>query len=77
MDTLTVKLSKGEELVLEDWASKVQYNAFCHVLHSGVNLHLQVESTNLSFQFMLVIRSLSYLSFDKLNLSASNTVLTQ
>lgn len=29
------------EIVIDDWAMKVQYNAFCNALHPGINVHLQ------------------------------------
>jgi len=36
---ITVKFGK-ERLVLDSWCKKRQYDAFCHVLGSGMNLHL-------------------------------------
>ncbi|KAK7102246.1 interferon-related developmental regulator 1-like isoform X2 [Littorina saxatilis] len=41
VDEEVVKMGRLESLMLEDWATKIQYNAFCNVLHSGVNIHLQ------------------------------------
>lgn len=43
MEEEAVKLGRMETLLLEDWSTKVQYNAFCNALRSGINIHLQVS----------------------------------
>ncbi|XP_076469244.1 interferon-related developmental regulator 2-like [Babylonia areolata] len=41
VEEVLVKMGSMETLMLEDWSTKVQYNAFCSALHSGIFVHLK------------------------------------
>ena len=37
-----VQVNAHESIILNSWVSRVQYNALCHVLGTGMSIHLQV-----------------------------------
>jgi len=38
-----VQVNEREGIVIGSWVAKVQYNAFCHALGTGMSIHLQVR----------------------------------
>jgi len=41
-DWLFVQVNDRESVIIDSWVSRVQYNAFCHALGTGMSRHLQV-----------------------------------
>lgn len=37
-----IQVNAFDMVIIETWALQTQYNALCHVLGSGMNVHLQV-----------------------------------
>ena len=37
-----MQVNAHESIIVDSWVSRVQYNALCHVLGTGMSIHLQV-----------------------------------
>jgi len=37
-----VQVNERESIIIGSWAARVQYDAFCHALGTGMSIHLQV-----------------------------------
>jgi len=58
-----VQVNAHESIILNSWVSRVQYNALCHVLGTGMSIHLQVY---IYIYILVVVISLTYWSCEKL-----------
>jgi len=38
-----VQVNDREGIAIGSWSARVQYNAFCHALGTGMSIHLQVH----------------------------------
>ena len=50
-----VQVNMRESIIIDSWVVRVQYNAFCHALGSGMSIHLQVDRPVIVFRYVIVI----------------------
>ena len=64
----TEQVNAHESIIIDSWVSRVQYNALCHVLGTGMSIHLQVLTC-------VVVISVAYWSCMKLLLHRHSSVV--